>query len=184
MIDYVQLVRWRTALLTDTEQLLGPRSRRFALGDIVCAPHGTNPMIFRRGDTNIVDIRITYEALAGNSNGRLAYWQLAHECVHLIDPQFPPPTTVMEEGIATWNQNKKLGSRDFLCPSRDVAYIEAERLVAAYMDNDYLPEIIRGLRQRPVYPVRIYDITLDLLARSAPKIPSLAASKLTQPFGS
>lgn len=33
-------------------------------------------------------------------------WQLSHEAVHLLSPPFQPVATILEEGIASYNQHR------------------------------------------------------------------------------
>jgi len=56
----------------------------------------------------------------------LAHWQLAHECVHLIDPH-KDPTNFLEEGLATWYQNQKAEGFE-----NSKSYKRAENLVRPY----------------------------------------------------
>ena len=53
-----------------------------------------------------ITIRLTADA---QTDANLAIWQLAHQCVHLIDPwnieTENRPTNYLEEGLATWYQS-------------------------------------------------------------------------------
>ena len=117
--------------------------------------------------------------MAGACGGQTAYWEIAHECVHLLDPKIPAPTTFLEEGIATWYQNFKIRPAR-IEPSQP--WREAEVLVHPFMENGYLRKTIRPLRLQPEHPVRICDITGELLAQFAPEIPTDVAARLTRPF--
>lgn len=184
MIDKSTLVRWRQEFLEELEGILGPRDKAFALGDIAGHPPGTDvPEIYLRPDGRTVDIRLGANAMTGMHGGRLAKWQLAHECVHLIDPHFPPPTNVMEEGIATWFQNRKVEEQctKFFMQFGGIAYAAAERLVAPRMNDGYLPERLRLLRQSGG---RIGRVTSDDLMGDATRIERTTAMALTARFGS
>ena len=184
MIDKSTLMRWRQEFLEELERILGPRDEGFALGDIVRHPLGTNaPEIYCRPDRRTVDVRIGTYAMSGAYDGHLAKWQLAHECVHLIDPNFCPPTNVMEEGMATWFQNRKV-EEPFVTVFTQFggsAYDAAERLVAPLMNDGYLPERLRLLRQNGA---RIGRVTSDELMGDATRIEHPAAMALTARFGS
>ena len=93
-------------------------------------------------------------------NARVARWQLAHECLHLLDPRLPP-TNVLEEGLATWYQNKAVPVTFAPCEP----YIEAERLVYPLMDE--LPAAIRLLRKAGY---RIGGLTAEQLQEVCPQI--------------
>jgi hypothetical protein len=87
--------RTQTALLGCAENLLGPRDTRYALLPPVCADGGPR-LRFTPDETSV------FVELSLNARG---YWptfvfEMAHEVVHLLNPQ-PGPTTLFEEGLAT-----------------------------------------------------------------------------------
>jgi hypothetical protein len=116
--------------------LLGQRDQDYTLADTVfVAPP---PHINLLSDSQIVRVCLGDNALQRwqhnpDDQGRLARWQLAHECVHLIDPHFPAPTNVLEEGLATWFQNRQVKCRCFFSTP---AYSRAEHLVSPLMEDD------------------------------------------------
>ena len=109
MISQNRLLRWRSGFLSELETLFGPRDPDYELGEIRSSTQGPRT-VPREGSNHIADILLTPGAYGGAYSGQLAKWQMAHECLHLIDPYFhdsaEPPTIVLEEGLATWFQNQ------------------------------------------------------------------------------
>ena len=171
MIAQVRLINLRNRFLAELEQSFGERDHRFDLGYVNEAPNGT-PRIRRRHSANIIDIELTSFALHGDSED-LANWQLAHECVHLLDPCiYPEATIVLEEGIASWFQDRQMPDSFPLGPEYD----RAARLVAPFMEDCCLPSGIRLLRK---CRLRICDITRDHLAQMSCQFDDLALQKMT-----
>ena len=173
------LLSLRAAFLEELEELLGARDQSHSLGEIGFI-NGV-PHIFRNDATNCIDIMLGHNAIVRkqtnkNDHGNLAKWQLAHECLHLLDPYFPPPTNVLEEGLACWFQNRKVDGNGF---GSNPSYARAERLVALFMEGNYLPGKLRILRQGGV---RIGDVTSEQLQREACRIPPNVADMLTEKF--
>ena len=160
-----ELIPLRGKFLEELENLFGPRDKNFDLGEIIFKEKPP-PCTFLRSNTNIVDIHLT--------NKDLLEWQLAHECVHLLDPYFPPPTNFLEEGIATWFQTEKREDH-----SSDRLYIQAEKLVSPLMENGYLPNRLKSIRKNNC---RIGEITKKILRQEAPEIDGETAEKLTKRF--
>ena len=176
MSDQGQFLRWRNNFLAELEEWFGPRDSSFELGRIV---EGKGPCIRPRSpaEPKLIDTCISAPAMAGALGGKTAFWEIAHESVHLVDPKIPGPTTFLEEGMATWYQNFKIRPDRF---EPDEPWREAEALVFPYMENDYLRMITRRLRREK--RVRICAITSELLAQHAPQIPADVAAKLARPF--
>ena len=161
-----ELIPLRGKFLEELENLFGPRDRNFDLGEIIFKKEGF-PMTYKPDrNANIVDIHLT--------NKDLLEWQLAHECVHLLDPYFPPPTNFLEEGIATWFQTEKREDH-----SSDRLYIQAEKLVSPLMENGYLPNRLKSIRKNNC---RIGEITKEILRQEAPEIDDKTAEELTKKF--
>ena len=149
--------------MDDLEERFGPRDPNFEFGSILPGtgkrPHISCPR------TSRINICLTKEALA-DSDEMWARWQLAHECVHLIDPH-ENPTNVLEEGLAVWYQNKKV-TRQFA--DRDGPYAEAEDLVRPFVHT--LPTAIRGIRTN--LRLAIGDIPEDVLIKYCPEVKGVA----------
>ena len=178
MSDHNQFLRWRQHFLAELEEWFGGRDCSFELGGFAEAD-GPRIHARSRAKPKLLDICISGPAMAGALGGQTAFWEIAHETVHLLDPKIPPPTTYLEEGIATWYQNFKIRPERF---EPRQPWREAEALVQPYMENGYLRKIVRQLRVRPSNPVRICDISGELLVQHAPEIPTDVASLLTRQF--
>ena len=89
----------------DLENMFGPSDPNFEFG---CIKQDGSPRIHFRNNSSggVVDIYLAKEALQSPTEA-WARWQLAHECLHLIDPH-ENPTNVLEEGLATYYQNNKV----------------------------------------------------------------------------
>ena len=166
----------RDEYLHELESLLGPRNSGYQLGTVRKGDDHKPPTIWKPNDNNTVDVFLTPFAMTGSYEWRLAQWQLAHECVHLIDPFFDPPTIFMEEGIASWFQNRKFGE---FRPHSGPLYVAAESLVEPYMENGSLPKTVRQIRQDGC---QINQITSDLLTKRMPALDIKIAKKMTERF--
>ena len=175
-----QLAEWRDSFLCELECLLGPRDPKFSLGEI--APRGS-PVAWA-DKYNIIQINLSRgEGGEFCDNEEVIKWQLAHECVHCLDPYSVKEgkhTIVLEEGIATWFQNQKVKN---IYPEGQYknAYIRAETLVSKWMEDKYLPSAIRSIRKEGTH---IRDITKEKLREKAPYINNEPAKELTQIFES
>ena len=93
--------------LHQIEEIFGACDRKFHLNEINEGIHGEPPHThFPKGyhcNGNCpVDIIITPYAA---TKPALAKWQIAHECVHLLDPVIGGYSNFLEEGLATWFQD-------------------------------------------------------------------------------
>ena len=162
--------------LSDIETKFGPRDTSFTILGIEIVETKGSPHIWfpaSRGDHKHVIVRLAENTLDCET---LARWQLAHECVHLLDPRnndLSGPTSVLEEGIATWYQNCKEG-RQFA--TTDSVYAEAETLVLPLMG--VLPDAIRRIRQKEGIPIG--DIKEGVLRKYCPQVSLDTAQCLTQ----
>lgn len=157
--------------IRDLEKRFGPRDAKFELGRI--NPPSNGPYISDPSTSRIIDIYLTEDALRCPDEKR-ARWQLAHECVHLIDPH-KNPTNFLEEGLATWYQNYKFGREFAECTGH---YADAEKLVCRFMD--ILPAAIRKIRKDR--RLAIGDIPRDVLVQYCPQIEEEVAQKLVADF--
>ena len=149
--------------------MFGPRDPKFEFGRILpgAEPHIRFQIDSSRGP---VDIHLTERALVKWRDETLGRWQLAHECLHLIDPH-KNPTNVLEEGLATWYQNKNVPrqlARKFA--DGEGPYAEAETLVKPFMDT--LPGAIRRIRKEGRWAIG--DIPANVLIQYCPELGSKA----------
>ena len=108
--DYViNLERRIGAYMRILEAMFGSRDPRFVLGSIKkssCLPQLDFPNGYNRFGGCVVDICITEDPYTYQWLNQ-GTWQVAHECVHLLDPVKYGKANVLEEGLATWFQDEK-----------------------------------------------------------------------------
>ena len=181
------LPKYASQYLADIESWLGPRDPSFALVGIDIDMTPGNPPRLWFPDSGIppddaeqrsrhVIIHLGPSALTDSVRAR---WQLAHECVHLLDPWNlrvdGRPTNLLEEGLATWYQNSRVPEGEW----HEEPYAEAEELVRPLVEE--LPEAVRHIRQE--LALRIGEITPDILQDHCPGISDQTLWRLCQPFG-
>ena len=165
------------------EGILGPKDKRFILRSIDKAPEnekdrpGINfPDGFHYRGNCPIDIYISWDAW-DNPNHDQAILQIAHECVHLLDPGKRGTATVLEEGLATWFQCEYTfhhrDMRDYIADFRGYLNKAEEEYLEKYRDarqkvidcDENLIKAVRELRSRDI---RIRDITAEQLAHYLP----------------
>ena len=165
------------------EELFGSRDQRFVFGSIGEAsyrddmPQTYFPNGFDLNGACVVDIHIS--RLPWRTNARVqGTWQVAHECVHLLDPG-EPGTIYLEEGLATWFQcESKYHVDEVKCyiedkvrdyfkssPTGTEKYIRARDLVCRCM-----PRLSHAIKEIRGSGVRIRDITVEMLASRVPEV--------------
>ena len=161
------------------ERLLGPRDSRFVLGTIGLAdckePDGENPRTYFPNGYSlcggcVVDILITkcpWERFSPDQ-GR---WQVAHECVHLLDPVIGGTANVLEEGLATWFQDEprfhSTAVRQYIQKNtgHTPKYLRARDLV-----RSYAPDLQRAVKTIRSHGVPISSIMPELLIHHLPQM--------------
>lgn len=189
-----KLMEWRTELLDELEsdEWLGARDPSFKLGGFLqSCPPDEYPHIFLNHQTCAIDIVLTEAAVqeVKIGDGTLARWQLAHECVHLIDPNFAPPTNVLEEGIASWYQDEKVPGKERSGPNRE-RYEKAKSYVKANMKHEAATlfqwqwdrALLKAVQTLRSEDRRIGDITQSDLIRVASFLSVGTAYQLTKRF--
>ena len=187
---HAKFMAWRTEFLDEleSEEWLSSRDASFELGGFLqSCPPDEYPHTFFNYQSRAIDICLEENAIQGVLLGfdELARWQIAHECVHLIDPYFdshpgPSQGNVLEEGIASWYQDEKVPGRKRSGPNRE-RYEKAKSWVKTYVGEDKaLLGAVRALRSEGR---RIMDITPQDLIRVASFLPKGFAYQLTRPFG-
>ncbi len=160
------------AYIEKLETLFGPRDTRFQFGKVCCSTNKQDtPQTFFREKyhTNggcIVDIHVSSGPWNGRNEGHAA-WQIAHECVHLLDPVKRGSATVLEEGICTWFQDEtKFHENDvnehakgITC--RDPDYIEARDLVRSLIEDEAFISFVRDIRRERMRISEISSQRLD-----------------------
>lgn len=170
------------------EHLFGQRDGRFEFGEIGRSTHpeGDPQTIFPYGyHVNggcVVDIHLSHSAYDGNSLEQ-SIWQVAHECVHLLDPCCKGLATVLEEGLATWFQDEQKFHPDSVKvyirnnPPHPPNYTEAKQLVAQCM-----PDLLYAVKKVRTSGIRLTDLVSEDLAGYLPKSSSSTIHRLCETF--
>ena len=175
--------RWdKSAFIRDLEQqvgrymrvlenFFGARDPRFIFGSIRKSsgpPQLNFPATYNLDGGCVVDIHIG-EWPWDNESPDQGPWQVAHECVHLLDPMPFGAANVLEEGLATWFQDEKefhtAMVRDYIEKKGDAGqtsnYLEARNLIRRCMKERQFIPVVRELRSSGV---PLSDITVDHLS--------------------
>ena len=182
------LAQLTSVFIAEIEKLLGPRDPSYTyVGLEIDTTQNAKPQIWfphtgypgRETDEPFrhVIIRLTESA---QNDANVATWQLAHQCVHLIDPwqietEGRQPN-FLEEGIATWYQNTIVQGVPY-----DPPYAEAKTLVEPYMPK--LNTAIKHIRTQHNLRISAIDDP-DLLLRHCPEMDTKVADALCQRFES
>jgi hypothetical protein len=162
------------SIVREAEARFGERDRSYRVRGVEF--HDGNPeLYFPNSDRDIV-IRLCRRR---QSEPVELWYELAHECVHLLSPSGSLKATVLEEGLAV------AFAEDYLREKRNVPqypigaphYIRARDLARKLLAVDR--SIIRVVRQRQP---ALYRITADDLRACSPQIPRDLAEQLAAPF--
>jgi hypothetical protein len=154
-------------MLDQAQQFFGPRDPHYTpvgveFNDIAY------PQTWYPGGRNIA-VQLTLSAMKSPNQ---AYFQLAHECVHMLDPR-PGGTNVLEEGIASWFAMKVSGRVTCDNPLYDAA----ARLASDLMHME--PAAVKNLRAQGF---RVGAITAEMLRRECPALPQIYLDNLPSTF--
>lgn len=160
-------------MMTIAQNLFGERDLLYLfLGFEFVHDHGRARFV---SDT-CLSIQLSFRAM---TNPMEAYFELAHECIHLLSPDPHKPATILEEGMAT--VFAIIYMRDTMkvkaLTSRQEAYEEAGALVAMLMKID--PYGIKKIREEQP-AIRKIDKTLIL--KYYPTVPEEVAARLARTF--
>lgn len=154
------------------EDLFGPTRKDYIFQTITRSEY-KSPMIYYplKYDSelhNPINICVSPDVWDGRILPQGA-WQVAHECVHLLDPTGRPETNCFEEGLATWFQCEPeyheedvkdyILSRILKDNSWGKEYAEARDIVRKYM-----PELISMIKKFRAKGIKIGGIAPDKLA--------------------
>ncbi len=181
------LVQLTSVFIAEIERQLGPRDPNFTYVGLEfdTTPDAKPQISFlntgypghetENGSNHIV-IRLTADA---QSDANLAIWQLARQCVHLIDPwnieTEGQPTNYLEEGLATWYQNTNIQN----IPTDNPEHAKAKALVEPHMPD--LAASIKHLRTNHNLRISAIDDP-ELLLRHCPDMDSNTAKNLIGKF--
>ena len=169
------------------ESIFGQRDPRFVFGTIEMSddesPRTHFPDYFHFGGGCRVNILITKYPWE-NCSPDQGPWQVAHECVHLLDPREAGTINVLEEGLATWFQDESthhdelvqhyIAKNDKPLPA---SYLEAQELV-----RGSVPDILHAVKKLRGSGHRIGDIKADVMAPLLPKVRKETLERLCSPF--
>ena len=180
------------------EKLLGENNKGFSFGTIQKSNDNT-PKTYLTGTyltsgEQIVDIHIS-DFPWDNCSPDQGPWQVAHECVHLIDPVRYGEANMLEEGLATWFQCELEYQEDIVLkyiehknPLNDPNnpdipfYIEARDLVLCIGWED-LAKAVKEIRKSGT---KISEIRFDKLEETLKKfkdnVDSGKIKRLCEPF--
>lgn len=188
-IQFLSDLQDHVSRYTDTlETLLGPRRRGFVFGTILRSdddcPSTHFPEGFRATGC-VVNVLISPNAWDTCYRPQ-ATWQVAHECVHLLDPGLLGTTNFLEEGLATWFQDEPRYHEKWLheyipqaVKTHSNSYKDARQLVLQ-ANPVYLLPAVKRIRETGTL---IRDITPDVLAREIPKCEARTVERLCERFG-
>ena len=167
------------------EGIFGQRDSRFVFGSIGMSeerPRTNYPENFHMNGGCRVDILISQHPWKNRCLDQ-GPWQIAHECVHLLDPGKRGTANILEEGLATWFQNEPIFHDEvvkrYIANSDDPlpAYVEAQELV-----RRSLPEILQAVKKLRGSGIRIREIKADALAPLLPNAETGTVERLCNVF--
>ena len=168
-----------SAMLSAAEEEFGPRDPSYTVWSVEFSRK--NPSVSRRmWGANLITLILSRGVLELAKQGefRNAYWELAHESVHLLAPPFNKGANVLEEGVACCFQRKYLRKNfAFEREQKMPCYASAEAKVQALLDLD--DNIVWKLRQ--VEP-GFRRITPALILQECPAASEEFAEALTRRF--
>jgi hypothetical protein len=160
-------------MMTIAQRLFGPRDMSYSfLGFEFIPDHGRVRFVTEKS----LVIQLGFRAMVDPVE---AYFELAHECIHLLSPHPYEHITILEEGMAS--VFSLIYMRDTIkipvLPSEQKAYQEAATLVAMLMEID--PYGIKKMREEEP---AIWNINKWLILKHYPMIPEGVAARLARTF--
>lgn len=159
-------------LLRDAECEFGPRDPAFIPIGIEFG--GGRPCTWFPGNCGHIAIRLTENAMTSRSR---AFYQLAHEVIHLLGPRPGIVACNFEEGLATHYSDRQCANLGIRFSSDIAAYELARASVEGILERD--PSMVRRAREeRP----SMFDWTGDFLALYIKDTPRAELDWLCKPF--
>jgi len=158
-------------MLNMAEQDFGPRDKTFTILGIEFRD-GVPQSWFPCNCGHVV-IQLSREAMQDPNR---AFFQLAHECIHLLDP-CPGGTNKLEEGVATHFALCFMKNMGVSYTTGDERYDKACCLVKQLLGKN--PQVIKDLRKK-FGPLR--NITKEQIMGACPTLYPGVAQELTAPF--
>jgi hypothetical protein len=162
-------------IMSAAEELYGPRNTAFLFLGIEFIPlHGR----VRYVAENSLVIQLSFHAM---QNPIKAYFELAHECIHLLWPDPTRSTLIIEEGMATTFATMYM---------RDKMNIDIKPLAEAQRYYDEAQALVTSLLEIDEYGIKklreeepnIKKITKSLILKYFPTFPETSAARLTRTF--
>lgn len=138
------LARWTSEILISIEEKYGARDNRFTFVGIEFEDRKPQTWFHPAGRGLHVAIRLNKNVWENPSR---ALFQLAHECVHLLDPSQNNTAPVIEEGLAV------LTSREFMARIRGTWASRGKYARAGLLAEQALrinPNVVRNIRAEEV----------------------------------
>ena len=163
------LVKEIARYMTVLEGIFGPRDQRFVFGGMETSRDGTPRTYFPNDRDKCgrqkIQIHVSYmPGQSGYDRGH-TLWQIAHECVHLLDPCHPP-TNNLEEGLASWFQD---------CAS--VAYHREETISYAGDNKCRNDNYVRARDRVSLYVPRIL-CAIELIRQQGHRLGEISSDEL------
>ncbi len=159
-------------LLAEAEIRYGPRDHSYTILGVEFG--GNRPGTWYPGDRKHISVRLS--ANAAHDPNR-AYFQLAHEVVHLLSPTGRTGTIVLEEGLAHHFSNVMSAKLGIAMGCDIPAYDRAAELLEIVLRPN--PNIILQLRN--LEPC-LAKITPEIIQECCPGLEPTVASQLCKPF--
>jgi hypothetical protein len=154
------------------EAEFGQRDRSWTILGIEFAEDG--PQIWFPGDCGHMIIQLNYSTLVDEVR---ALFQLAYQCIHLLDPAVFGSATVLEEGLATHFSLQYIKQFHSNYSTGDTKYAAAGGLAAQLLYNS--PISIKNLRSQGI---KIWQITASQLLQECPQLSKSVARTLATSF--
>lgn len=163
-------------MLSFAEKMFGKRDKEYTILGIEYCESG--PRIwYPKNNKNIV-IQLTPDALESEA---IAYYQLAHECVHLLSPSGAANANMLEEGTAVyfswWYLKRALNINGEQFTENAVKYKTAGLLVEKALN--FKPDFYKEAR---IVRPRIWEITDTDILDLCPQLSLDEARILSTPF--
>ncbi len=172
---------WRFALAAEVDKIVqraesqfGERDRSYSVLGVEF--HVGNPELYYPNSDRRIVIRLNRRC---ESDPIEAWYELAHECVHLLAPSDGVKATVLEEGLAVVFAEEYLREKHRVTQytPEGANYLQARDLARRVLQID--PSIIRVLRQRQA---ALHRVTADDLCACNPAVRRDLAEQLAAQF--
>lgn len=162
-------------MLSMAEAIFGIRDKNYTVLGIEFNDSG--PRIWYPKNNGNIIVQLTPEALNSET---IAFYQLAHECVHLLSPSGGAHANVLEEGVAvwfSWYYLRKVLQVDGKPMTDEPNYLTAGLLVEKLFNIN--PNFFKTVRE--ICP-RIWELKTEQLKNICPELIDEEAWLLTLPF--